>query len=346
VLACGAWRLRQRRALVAVAGLGCVAALLPALPALADFGRMLGDYTEGRGDWIALESVLFGQRSPLDVPALWQSGRAGAIDIPLSALLAPFAIARQPIRLWGDALLDPVGGALAALGLALCARRARREAQARFVLLVLAAALLPAFVSSYDRASLTRLFAAPVILALLSGVGFRVLQRAFAPGRGRAAALVVTLCVSLGGTWLFDAANPRILRASWLSIALESLASHRAPRPPAVLLSYGGALDLSWLHVGRIASHVPERPLPWLRFDGPPSLAAADEAGAGVLLWSPALEADAGISRAVCARWPRSTLYTLEDRPGRSRARAASLPGTAWAPSLPPTRWSAVRCPP
>jgi hypothetical protein len=319
------------------------AAIAPALPGLAELPSMVREFTEGRGEWAGLESVLFGQRTPFDVPELWQAGRPGSLVVPLGALLSPFAIPRQPIRLWGDALFDPFGASLAAVAIVLLVQRVRRSPEARLALALLAAAVAPAFVSSYDRASLIRLFAAPVVLALFAGLGFEALRRTLAPIRPAVAALVTTLAIALGGTLLYDLVNPRILRTSWLGIAIETVDSP-ASRTRAGLVTYGGSWDLSWLHVGRIASQVPREPIPWLRFESAESLDLAAREGLELLLWSPALEEDARVSEAVCSRWPEAKLYTLWDRPHLSRAFAARRVDSTWQPPIPQERWEARRC--
>jgi hypothetical protein len=305
---------------------------------------MWRDFSGGRGEWTGLESVMLGQRSPFDVVALWEQGRAGPLDVPVAALLAPFAIPRQPIRLWGDALFDPVGAALAAVGLGLALRGARRDPDLRLLLLALAATVAPAFLSSYDRPSLIRLFGAPVPLALLAGVGFAWLQRSLWPARPRLAAAAGAAAIAVGGTLLFDAVNPRILRASWLGITIEALATERSPA--AVALAHGGPHDLSWLHVGRVAREVPREPLPSLRFEGPESLEHAARAGVELLAWSPALEDDAKVTATVCERWPDAALYVLWDRPHLSRALLARPAGPDWSPALPAGRWERRGCTP
>jgi hypothetical protein len=189
------------------------------------------------------------------------------------------------------------------------------------------------------------MFGAPVPLALLAGVGFAWLQGALAPARPRAAAVLAVAAIALGGTLLFDVVNPRILRASWLGITIEALENER-PRPAAVALAHGGSHDLSWLHVGRIAREVPREPLPSLRFEDAASLEHAARAEIELLAWSPALEADAKISAAVCARWPGAALYVLWDRPRLSRALVARPAGPGWSPALPAGRWERRACTP
>jgi hypothetical protein len=287
---------------------------------------------------------MVGQRTPLDVPELWTAGRPGPLDVPIGALLAPFAIPRQAIRLWGDALLDPLGGALAAVGIAVAARRVARDGEARLRLLALAAALGPAFLSSYDRPSLMRLLGAPVVLALFAASGFEALRRLLGARRPALAAACATGAIALGGTLVFDVVNPRILRSSWLAIALESLEARHASRPRAAMLTYGGELDLSWLHVDVIAAQVPREPVATLRFESEDGLARAERAGVGLLFWSPALERDQGVRAVVCARWPGARIYTISDRARLSTALAARLGDTDWEPAVAAARWVSRGC--
>jgi hypothetical protein len=324
------------------AGLVLAAALAPSLLQIPDLPTMLNDYTGGHGRWVELEAVLFGQRTPFDVPEIWSSGSAGALDVPIAAFLAPFAIARQPLRLWGDSLLDPVGAALAAIGLAVALRRLPRSPLARFALAALACAIAPAVLSSYDRPALTRLFAAPAVLALLSAYGFECARRALGP-RGRAFSLAVPVAVAVGGTWLVAHVNPRILAGPWMAVALESQHCDGGADGREAWLTWGGPWDLGWLHVEPIARELACRPTPVLPYETGADLPSPDADAPEVLWWSPALGRERGVAAAVCARWPEATLFTVFDAASRAHARAAARDG-AWRPAVAEARWRREPC--
>jgi hypothetical protein len=341
VTACRAWRGPRPAPLPALAALLVgVAALLATAPGPGALRAMAVSYTALVGDWDGLEAVLLGQRTPFDVPALWGSGWRGPADIALGAVLSPFAVARTPLRLWGDVLLDPLGGALAAVGIALSLRGARREPALGFLLALLAAALAPGVTSSYDRPSHTRMFCMPVPLALASALGFEALRRAFP--RARALTPAALAGVAAGGLAVFHVVTPSLLPSSALTLAFES-------RPPdeAVLLEHPPPWDPSWLHVRRLANALPEKPLRVAAFRDAGSLAAPSD-GDGpvgpVLLWSPALEYDLHVGEVVCARFATARRYTIVDRIGRSRLLAADVAGSGWEPALPRARWSASPC--
>ena len=90
---------------------------------------------------------------------------------PLASLLSPFASSRTALRLWGDVVYEPVGAALAAIGVAICLRHAWRQRVAALPLALLLATLTPGFISSTDQPSLLRIMGAPVAVALLAAVG-------------------------------------------------------------------------------------------------------------------------------------------------------------------------------
>jgi len=283
--------------------------------------------------------ILFGQESPERVMELMRAGRPGVLDVPVEALLAPFATARTPHRLWGDALLDPVGTALVAVGLVLCARRVGRSRASAAILGVLAVGLATGATSSGDAVSHTRLAPSLIPLAVLAGIGFESIRLALAPTRSSMAvsALLVAATASAGAV-TFARVNPTILPASWLGISFEALGT-RPPGAEAVFLEPG----VSWLHVPRIAGLLPSRPCAaqtWAEF----SAGAPAQAPDRVYFWSPSLERDESVAREICSRWPRATLYTLTDEPGLFQALAAVPRGDGWEPRLPTGRWTRASC--
>lgn len=370
-----AWTRRPR-----LSGVACGTALLvffaaawPGLPGVAELHEMSADYVERQGQWASLESMLLGQRSPFapvvvdgEVTPIWVSGRRAWMDVPIGSLLAPFAVPRSAFRLWGDALFDPLGAALAAVGLASCAFSIRRSPGARLLLALLVVAILPAsLASAYDRASLTRNLLLPVPIALLAGAGFGLLRRTLGiDHRPRLVTAAAVVAILTSGALLFDGVNPRILPASSLGLSVEAIGA-TPPAGGATLLDYGRPQTLDWLHTDRIGRFLPRHPIATRVYEGPRSLYTDSGSLAGeILLWSPALERDEQVARVLCERWPRTVLFEFVDRAGLSRALAArpaapplvdpdpsdphphephpNDPG--WQPALPPARWIAVDC--
>lgn len=333
---------------LATAAAGFSAAVIPSLPSLEAAQTMSARLLYRSWQWAGTENLLLGQHSPFADPtvnALMKAGRVELFDLPLGGLLMPFATPRTALRLCGDTMIEPLGAALAAVGLAVCLRHLTRHG-AFAILTFWVLALLPAAVTSqYDRVSLTRSIALPVAVALLAAVGFETVRRALVDRRRQmamAAAAVISSAVS--GLVLFDVVNPRILRASWLEIVAETTAA-TDDRQPAVVLDYREQAETTYLHVGRIAHEVPSPPLPTQGFDGAASLeTVAAEGRETTLFWSPGLEEHAGVAAAVCGRWPQAQLYTLGSRSMLSRAWAARPAGGDWRPPLPGWRWSQYDC--
>lgn len=331
----------------ALPGLCFLVVALPSLPDADGFRALVDRYVVQRGAWATLEAILLGQRSPFDpaVQDVWSTGQRGLLDVPLGSLLSPFAAPRTALRLWADAIFDPLGTSLAAIGIAVCVRRLRTDVAARVLLAGLAAAIVPGTLwSAYDRASLTRNLALPIPIGLLAGVGFEALRsRFFGSSRAAVAGVATAVAIAASGVLLFDVVNPRVLPASALSIQLEALGDAREPRD-AVQLVYGRPDPVAWLYAERIARHLPRVPLPSRRYVGSQSL--YDEQGRvpELLLWTPALEHDESIARTLCERWPDASIYVLADRAARSVAFAARVRGPDWVPSLPQTRVRVAGC--
>ena len=330
---------------VAAAALTFAAAAIPGLPDADAARAMWSRYAALEGQMAALQEVLFAQ-----VPAVrgsteaWSAAGSRVLDVPLATLLAPFAVARTPIRLWGDALFDPLGTVLAASGVALCLRFVRRDPIRASLLAALAAALAPGLISSYDKPSLLRVFAAPVPVALLAALGFRSLCDRLRPRARVVAAVATVIAVIAGGTALFDGVNPRILRSSPLGVALRAIDREDLDR--AVVL---GARDENppWLYFDTIAAQVPARPIRVLSAQETEEL--LDEgvrlrAHQDLLLWTPAVEEAAGMSDLVCRRWSTAALYTLTDRTGLTKLRVARPSGHGWVPRIGPTQWRVEGC--
>ena len=95
-------------------------------------------------------------------------------------------------------------------------------------------------------------------------------------------------------------------------------------------------IDARWAFVGPIAALGGERPLGYMRWDGAPPVADLAADGRTLLLWSPGLEADLGVTATVCRTWPDATLYRFTDAPGLGSVLAARVGGRPWQPRLAP----------
>jgi len=339
----GRWRPVPWRA-VATALACAVAARLPGLPGPAAILEMTRQYAFGQGRLAAIVEILFGQRTPHAVRDAMMAGSPPALDVPLGALLSPFAIARTPMRLLGDSLLEPAGTILMTVGLVACLRRGLRDRAGLVLLALIAAGLAHALTASGDAVSHTRLVAALVPFCILAGSAFEGLRRTLA---ARRAATIVTgatvAAIAATGLVLFAHVTPRLLPASALAIGLEAVGT-RTPNAEATVVEDVPAYPY-WLHTQRITSLLPAHP--W-HVITPKDLQAMDVPASGglprVLLWSPAMEADFALSRLVCQRWPHGTLYTLWDSPRLYRMLAAAPAGERWQPQLSGERWSMSSC--
>ena len=337
--------MRFPRTIFVAAALPLLAAAWVAAPRPAAMGAMVGAYVEKHGEWDGLERALFGQTTPVDVARAWEKPLPGLLDVPLAGLVAPFAVARTPMRGWGDSIFDPLGTALIAVGVALCLRSLLRSARSRWLLLMLGLTLLPGMTSSFDRPSITRMSTILLPASLLAALGAGRLAEFVLPAFRARTLAALAAGVALGGALLFDVVNPRILAASWLSLAIDA-ASDR-PDGRTLVLDHPATLDVSWLHTARIAAEVPAPPIEALSIDRIADLTTALDAASAathVVFWSPALERDLAIAAALCERWPRAELFRIEDRPRHSHVFAARIGNGAWAPALPAARWVATSC--
>jgi hypothetical protein len=346
---------------------GCsfLAAAVPAVPGPAELQGMLERYVGWSQGWVGIERVLLGQSSVFSVPSYW-GVEVPSWEIATGALLGPFVTPRTPLRLWGDALLEPASAVLALLGLALAtialfSRGGDRRAHAGLSLLLFGAAVLPAFASSFDRPSLVRMLCLPAAAAWATAAGYAaILARSGAPANGRldhgarresferpVATVFAALAIAASGTWVFDFVNPSILPASATSIALE-LASP-GQDPAFTLLEHDGSSEgedqkrLDWMFVETSADalapgRLRTRPI------GNGNEHGWD--GDGVLLWSPSLQADLGLRDRLCRERDDVTAFSVRDRSGISEILAAAAARSAWTPPLPEKRWTAVPCHP
>lgn len=324
---------------LAVAVLSGLAAVLPALPNLVNLQGMASEFSAGRTQWSGLEAELFGQVVGGTEFAI-HAGHPGAYDTQVGALLSAFAIPRTAVRLWGDALFDPLGAGLAAVGLIACLAWLRRDRRAALLWVLLVVAFLTAALSSYDRPSFARLVTAPVIVALWAAAGFEVLRRALGGRRAGALGVAVTIAIAAGGGILFDQVNSRILARSAIGLSLSAL--ERTPRAESFVLA-PQPWDSQWS--AAFAWLVPVEAQNVLPYAGLETLKLSEGAGTpSVLLWTPGMEEKEEVSRAVCEHWPGAALYTLYDDAHLSRAFAACPRGPDWQPALPASQWVVADC--
>jgi len=327
-----------------LAPLIALAATLPALPNLETLSLMADKYTFGRRQLVGIQAILFGQESPARVLEYMSGASPFPYDLPIGALLAPVAIARTPLRLWGDSLLDPLGGALAAAGVLLCVGSLIRSRAAGLVFTILLLSLLQGSTAAGDAVSHGRLAAALVPLALLAAATVSGLRRLLIPRRaaGWFTGLIIFL-VAAGGAFTFTRVNPRLLAASWLTITLQALGSHPIDAEP-ILLTPGGTRNISWLFVDRIAELLPSPPVPVrsldiLRESTPPM---SDQPR--IYFWSPALHSTDGPDAILCDHHPGAAVFQVTDEAGLYSAYAAVPTGARWTPRVERGRWSVRFC--
>lgn len=315
-------------------------------------------------DWYVLkhwpmaigERALQGQISP--TIADWTTvDPPGFFLIALGTLLSPFAIPRQPLKLWGDTLYEPLSAGLSAVGLAVCLRYAVRDRVSLYLLAFLAASLIPGLVSSYDRPSLTRVYGAMVPLSILSAAGLVTVMATIRSAAVREwVTILVAVAIAISGMFIFDVVNPRILSASTFGLLMRSVDDALLDKV-AMLTAEGRPLtlpdtaynarhwDADWLrshhpYIDDLASCAPRHPVPIIPIQHPERLADKD-----LLFWSPALEQTTEITqRHICRLWPNAVLYTIVDRAGLSRLYGAQIHGPEWTPSVPARQWSTRRC--
>ena len=324
-----------------------VAGGLSALPSTDTIRSMLLSYAHGRAQWVGHEMAGFGQISAAVSEYTVEAAIPRPADTAISALLAPFALPRTPLRLLGDVLFDPFGSALAAIGIALCLHAARTCWFARVILGIFAAAIVPGCVASADRISIIRLMVTPVPMAILAGIGWEGVRQWFGPVcRSTVATALATAAVAAGGIGVFKYVNPHILASSWIGLTLQAMEG-APPASGVVVFDHPDPHTFPYWYLNGIMSSIPHQPVVVRVYDGVGSLrgdAGAETAGAELFFWSPALEEDLHVSHAICEKWPRAALYTLVDGAGVSRVFVARPHGPAWKPALPDRQWRVEAC--
>jgi Flp pilus assembly protein TadD len=332
----------------ATAALVGATAVLPVLLHFDGLSEMSRTYLELRAVVAELEPIIMGQlyRPLREVGELWHQGVRGVLDVPLGTLLQPFAILRSPVRLSGDVYFEPIGAALAGVGIVACVVRARRATPARVLLVALALALLPGMLgSAFDRASLTRNLVLPALLPVFFAVGSEVARRGLrlrAPTGVVAAVLAAAIAAS--GIALFDFVNPRIVAQSWLGLVMRALGA--TPAAEVVVLEPGDP-RWEWLWAPEITRYLPREPIRTRPFRSAGALLSDPDAAdpvAPLVFWSPGLEQDKALRSLLCGCWPQAIVYEIRDVSGLSRVFAARLTGGPWRPAVPERQWSAAGC--
>ncbi len=339
------WGLRSalpRLSVGVLAGtLSFAAVVVPALPTVLTPDR-LGSHFRWDGSIAVIAAGLLGQIAVAALPAAYEGVVQRPFDIVVSALLAPFANARVGVRLWGDALFDPVGAVLLAVGLIACVRGWRGSGLARAVLVAYPVVLAPAFVSPVDVANVSYAVVLPVVVAVVAAIGLVALT---GPGVPRWRVAVAAGAVAVGGTLLFDVVTPQTVPSSAFGIMFDVVGDETLPRVVALSYSPSFVRPTRTLNTGPITHFVAREPVGYLPYDTGP-LPAAELAAEqkSLLFWSHGYDRDVPIAATVCATWPDATLYEIRDRSGLARVHAARVGGAPWEPRAPAGRWRSRRC--
>lgn len=357
-----AWRwwtgpLLSRPALL-TAVLSFVALSTPSLPAPAAVTAAVDWYVLKQWPMSVGEKALQGQLSPTE--AIWTNvDPPGTLLLITGTLLSPFATPRNSLRMLGDVLYEPFSTALGAVGMLICLRGLRRDWTSRYLFACLLMALVPGFVSSYDRPSLLRVYGATVPLAVFAAIGLRgMLAAARSSAARRRGVVAATLLIAASGLVVFDVVNPRILSASTFGLLMRAvdvggidrvamLTSNEPALNPPDVAERDKLWHADWLrryhpYVDDLARCAPRRPVPIIPIEQAPRLDPYD-----VVFWHPALDQTIRITeREVCRRWPEATLFTIWDRAHLSRVQAAQIRGEGWQPTLPAEQWETSRCAP
>jgi hypothetical protein len=325
------------------------AAVVPAVPNVLRPGPTMG-HLRWDGALELIDPALLGQLALRSFSPLRTAMVSRPFDIVAAAVIAPFAHPRMSVRLWGDAIFDPVGAVLMAIGLVACVRAALGSSAARVLLLFFVAALCPAFVSPVNVVDIAHAVVLPVPAAVLAAAGFAAVQRQLGWKCGRRSLTALTVAaICLGGTVLFDMVNLRILSGSSLEIMFRALQADAADR--VVVLNYPKnfrsdyMLDLRRIYTESIAAFAQERPVGYLEYGGgqfPVSELAAE--GKDLLFWSPGLDQDIRVTDAVCTQWPGATVYEISDEARLGRVYAARVGSLGWEPRCPAGRWRSWNC--
>ncbi len=320
-------RCRFSAPVISAAALVLFAAAYPGMPSIETLRDMTQTFGSGTIAWLQLEPILLGQATPEGVAQALEAGRPGPVDALVGALLSPFAIPRTALRLWGDALYEPLTSALAAVALVVCARQ--RSSRSLFLPALLLVALAAGFVSSYDRPSLTRTMSAPVPIALLGVYGLAAFSGSLDQRRRSLLVATTTVAIAASGSFLFDRVYPSVLPTSANRLAIEAFGGS-ADRQTWLLTH----AKYDWLRTELIAAEVPEVPLDVFGILSTGSIEHLLARPVERFAWSPALEADFSVRRELCRLRPDAVLFDVVDQSGLSRVHIATLGRPGWTPAV------------
>lgn len=327
----------RRHPLWIVALLSLLAVVAPVLLSFGPLERFGGTYFEAKQMWAGMEAAAFGMIPPSLLEFHLHTGRTSVFDLVTGMLLAPGLTPRTAMRATADGWFDPIGAALVALGLGAVFGNLHRSRGARAIGLFLAVTVLPGFISSYDRPSVTRALALPATLAILAGLGAAWSMRLVAPRwAGWWSGVIAVSCLAMG-TAVFDVLHPKLLPAAGLSTILENLDAGATCRPSVLVAWHDDAI-----FDGLYATQVPRCPLTIIKPDSLTDELA--QRGGRILYWRPNLEDEIEVRRQICQLHERQRIFTLWDRPGIIPAFAAPLGDAAWQPDLPIERWQETTC--
>jgi len=330
-------------------GIAVAIALFAAVvvPAVTNVLRpdQIASHVRWDGSLAVIDAALCGQLPLRDYSAFRGGVPPYPTDIVASALLAPFAHPRVAVLLLGDSLFDALGGALIAIALAACLRTLLVSQTARLLLLLLLAALSPAFVSPVAVVDIVHAVVLPVAAAILAAGGYFVLQQQVPLLQARGVAGIIAIAIAINGSILFDVINPRILSASSLGIMYRVLRPDEADRVLVLTYPQKFGLITRWLSVGPITAYAGQRPVGYLEYNGreiPADDFAAEHKD--LLFWSYGYDLDVAMPEKICRQWPAADLYEIWDEARLGRAYAARVGGASWQPNAPAGTWRRWNC--
>ncbi len=309
---------RPRHALVAA--LFFLASFLPGAARLPEMFATARSQAQATGQWAILDAFYRGKVSPSLAEAAGTSSDRDAFgDVAVGLALAPVAVARAPTRLWGDVMIEPVGAAMATVGLFAALARGGTTMW-RFVVAFLVAALLPGLASSYDRVMPSRVEMV-VPLSLLAAHGWTVVVGGLgAAASSLAAGLVLVLTVAASGTWIFDHVQPRILAPSVAGLAARAQTSLGEDMWWSQGIVFGLA-DAEVLLGEILGEGTRTRRLDlWDVHAGDLAAVAANKSG---FFWTPGEQMEVQVSHAVCRSLPNHRLFEVVGATGDTRLFAA-----------------------